>query len=531
MQPSIQPTTSPPPWRPNEYKTEPVQMREMPNESLNAGSAQKADHFHRRAAFALIIIGTLLHLAYSTHLELVGDEAYYWLWSRHPDISYLDKGPMVAWFISAGTAFFGQTVFGVRFFAVLLAGGTGVGLYSLGAALFSARAGFWAVLMASVIPLFAVGASLMTIDTVYVFFWTWAAWAFWKANHEPGLRWWLLTGCLVGLGILSKYTAAMELVSFALFCCWHRPARVHFRRPDFWAMIGVALLFLLPAAIWNIRHGWPTSHWLVTRGGLEHRFTLHPLSVVEFFGSQAGVVSPLLFVGLLFLLSRRSLLQTDRPATRYTLTLFLPLFSFYFVLSANYHEPPNWTAAAYIGGLILLAAKWPLLMATSRKARWLAAVAVVLAMLETGLLLGGHWLHLPARLDPLNRARGSQALAQALAKVQQKTGASFIIAEDYMTASLLSFYLPGQPETFVPIVFPPMDQLEVWPNYEEEHPTGNALFMSKRNKVSESFHARFAQITSLGEIEVKDYGRVIRRYKIYLCRRGIIDPAQEQPAQ
>ncbi len=165
-----------------------------------------SERAYARAALLLVLVGTALHLTYSTHLELVGDEAYYWLWSRRPDISYVDKGPMVAWFIRAGTSLFGQTVFGVRFFAAILAGGTGFGLYWLGKELFSPRVGFWAIVVASVMPLFFVGASLMTIDTVYVFFWTWAAWAFWHAKDETRLRWWVLTGVLVGLGLLSKYT-------------------------------------------------------------------------------------------------------------------------------------------------------------------------------------------------------------------------------------------------------------------------------------------------------------------------------------
>lgn len=86
---------------------------------------------YARWAFAILILGTIFRLCYSTHLELVGDEAYYWLWSRHPDFCYLDKGPVIAWFIFAGTALFGQTVFGIRIFATLLALGTGIGMFFL----------------------------------------------------------------------------------------------------------------------------------------------------------------------------------------------------------------------------------------------------------------------------------------------------------------------------------------------------------------------------------------------------------------
>ena len=48
----------------------------------------------------LLVVLTAFRLWYSTHLELVGDEAYYWLWSRHLDLCYLDKGPAIAWIIA-----------------------------------------------------------------------------------------------------------------------------------------------------------------------------------------------------------------------------------------------------------------------------------------------------------------------------------------------------------------------------------------------------------------------------------------------
>ena len=153
---------------------------------------------YARWAAAILLLGTIFRLWYSTHLELVGDEAYYWLWSRHPDFCYLDKGPVIAWFISAGTALFGQTVFGVRFFATLLAFGTGIGIFFLARRLFCDRVAFWAVLLSALTPLFAVGATLMTIDTVYIFFWTMAALAFWQAKDQTGLGWWIVTGLLVG---------------------------------------------------------------------------------------------------------------------------------------------------------------------------------------------------------------------------------------------------------------------------------------------------------------------------------------------
>jgi 4-amino-4-deoxy-L-arabinose transferase-like glycosyltransferase len=475
---------------------------------------------HGRTVILLILLGITFHLAYSTHLELVGDEAYYWLWSRHPDFCYLDKGPMIAWLIAAGTALFGQTVFGVRFFAVLLAGGTGFGMFLLARQLFSDRVGLWTVVVATVAPLFAVGASLMTIDTVYVFFWTWAAVAFWRAKDESRLAPWALTGALVGLGMLSKYTAAIELISFALFCLWHAPSRSHLRRPTFWTMLMTALLFLVPAVVWNVQHGWPTSDWLRHRGALDERFALNLSSILVFVGEQAGVISPLFFVGLVFILFRRPLARTAQPGTGYALALFLPLFVIYLALSFHYQGPPNWAAAAYVGGFILLTAKWTELMRTQRWAWWAGVAALAFASIETVILLETRWLHLRRGIDPLDRARGSRSLAASVALTEQRTGAQFVIADNYMTAALLSFYLPGQPETFVPITTRPLNQLDVWPTYEQKHPTGDALVIAKRQRLSRSLQARFALVEPLGSIEAVDCGRKVALYRLFLCRRA-----------
>jgi 4-amino-4-deoxy-L-arabinose transferase-like glycosyltransferase len=146
------------------------------------------------ATVTTVLALTLFRLGYINHLELVGDEAYYWLWSRHPDICYLDKGPAIAWFIALGTALFGQTVYGVRFFAVILSAGTGVAMFLLARKLFSDRVGFVAVVLAAITPLYAVGSVLMTVDTVYMFFWTLAALAFWSAKDQVRPGPWILTG-------------------------------------------------------------------------------------------------------------------------------------------------------------------------------------------------------------------------------------------------------------------------------------------------------------------------------------------------
>ncbi|MBV9673254.1 MAG: glycosyltransferase family 39 protein, partial [Verrucomicrobia bacterium] len=320
------------------------------------------------ATLALLATVTLFRLFYCTHLELVGDEAYYWLWSRHLDYCYLDKGPTIAWLIAGSQAIFGPTVFAIRLVAVMLGTGTGLAIFLLGCTLFNDRIGFWSVIVALVTPLFAVGAILTTIDTAYVFFWSFAALTFWKATKSDALSWWIGTGFLVGLSIWSKYTGAIQLVSFALFCIWERKGLLE--RPGLWIMAGVACLFLVPPLIWNWQHGWPTSSFLVHRGALDQQAHPRTLNVLAFLVQQAGVISPLIFLGILTSICFPRLARTPRTESNYFLALFLPLFVLYLLLSFQHTAQANWTAAAYIGGILFLVVKFEQLANRRSSVRW-----------------------------------------------------------------------------------------------------------------------------------------------------------------
>lgn len=247
--------------------------------------------------------------------------------------------------------------------------------------------------------------------------------------------------------------------------------------------------------------------------------TLHLSNAFGFLGEQAGVFSPLLFAGLLLLFFQPSLWHTPQPATGYAAALFLPLFGVYLFLSLHYQGAPNWTAAAYVGGIVLLAAKGLDLVQAHRWARWWAIVALVLAFAETAVILETRWLHLPHRLDPLDRARGSRSLATLVSQQQRATGAQFIVADNYMTAALLSFYLPGQPETFVPVVTRPLNQLELWSKYDQSYPVGDALIVAKHNSLPRTLVQSFSKVQTLGSIEAVEGDRNVGRYHLFLGQR------------
>src|SRR5205814_1449199 len=64
------------------------------------------------AAVALVAVMTGLRAVYASLVDLRTDEAYYWTFSKENVLCFLDHPPMIAWFIRAGTAMFGDSNYG-----------------------------------------------------------------------------------------------------------------------------------------------------------------------------------------------------------------------------------------------------------------------------------------------------------------------------------------------------------------------------------------------------------------------------------
>ncbi len=409
----------------------------------------------------LLFLGllTALRLACIGRIELSPDEAYYQMWSERLDWGYYSKGPGIAAIIRAGTALFGVNEFGVRFFSPLFALGTSLFIFLLARRLYNESVAAWAVLLINLTPIFQAGALLMTIDAPSVFFWAAALWTFYAAVRKRGaaIGWWLLTGALIGLGYLCKYTNAMELVCVALALAIVPAWRRHFRAPGFYGMLLAATVGGSPPTIWNSQHAWITLNHLRARGRLDDATFDSPFrEAADFWGAQLGVYSPLILIGILIAVGwgwQRARRQTDPEKTRLLLAFGLPLLAMYALLAFKTSGEPNWTAPTYIALSILAAALWHERAARSRAAARYAAVALAVGLVCSAIVLNTDALRAggfpwPYERDPGARLLGWRTTAQAIAAFRQDEerdlGAPvFLIASRYQVAAELHIYLPG----------------------------------------------------------------------------------------
>jgi 4-amino-4-deoxy-L-arabinose transferase-like glycosyltransferase len=467
----------------------------------------------------LILVLTVLRFFLAVWLPLTPDEAYYWQWSRHLDASYFSKGPAVAYTIWAGTKLLGDTVLGIRFFAVLLSAGTAWQIFLLARRWYDDVSGLIAVLLLSVVPLYAVGALLMTIDPLSVFFWVWAANCFSDAVRRGRLRDWAWTGFALGCGFLAKYVNALELLAFALFLAVlprHRPA---LGRPGFWTMLAVALFCTLPVWWWNARHHWTSAGQLVRRGGLDERFTLHAGTLADFLVMQAVMISPLLFIALLgtaaLILWKGSRCGGVTEGELFFVLLFLSVFLFYAVIALHLRSEPNWPAVSYLGLIVALAAHTKAILdrPPARGRGFLVALYLV-AWLESVTLYYMRVLPVPPNLNPTSRLLGWQEIAGHMETLQMREHADVLIGDGYKEASILSFYLPGH-TVYAKRYTPPATQYDFWPPYPTAAPH-RALWVTG-HATPVALAAEFGSIRLVERFEILDAGHVLRRYAVYLC--------------
>src|SRR3984893_6079965 len=253
-----------------------------------------------RAVWLFVIALTLIRLSMLATSDLAFDEAHYWMWSERLAPAYFSKGPGIAFAIRASTAVFGANEFGVRFWSPVLGAGTSLLLFYFARRLFGEKAGLWSVLATNMTPIFNIGSFVMTIDTLSIFFLMGAMFSFWIAlEKSPRFSvFWPLTGLLIGLGFLCKYTNALQLISVFLVLALAPRLRIELKRPALYTLLGTFGVCTIPPIVWNSRHAWATLMHLRSRGGVEQGFGLHPHQLLTFLIQHFLVYSPLLFAAL-----------------------------------------------------------------------------------------------------------------------------------------------------------------------------------------------------------------------------------------
>jgi 4-amino-4-deoxy-L-arabinose transferase-like glycosyltransferase len=445
-------------------------------------SAAAPDSHAVRTALILLASVTLFRLWYAAQLGLVCDETYYWMWSRHLAASYTDKGPAIALLIALGTWVFGDNPFGIRWLGVLLAAGTGWQIFRLARRLYGDRVALWSLVVACLLPLFAVGSVIMTIDTPSVFCWAWAVNVFWTALESGRTRHWIGLGLIIGAGFLAKFTNGVQLGCLFLFLLWSAPHRRFLVSRQSVALVAAFLVCTMPVIWWNMQVGWLHAAALHSRSGLENSFQIRPAQLLRFLGEEVGVISPLIALGMVIAAAGLLVTQQRDPRVRLLLSQFVPLYAIFTFFSLSTAGKGNWPAPALVTAVVLVVVFWQDL--GQRRPAWRYAIntALGVAGVMTVAIHVVPFIYLPPTsplAKPLHglakRSQGWEDLGAHVQKARDQYQPHLLIANHYSQASLVQFHLADHPKIYQPTGWHP--QFALWGGYALA-PGTRALFIT-----------------------------------------------------
>jgi dolichol-phosphate mannosyltransferase len=430
----------------------------------------------RALAIGFVAYALALRLVYQGSVELLPEETYYWNYSRHLDIGYLDHPPMVAWLIRAGTAVFGQSQFGVRAGALCCGVITSVYVFRLTRNLFDEAAALAALVLAQVLPYFFFSGLLMTPDAPLAAAWAASLYYLERALVAGRSEAWWRAGLSLGIGAISKYSIGLLAPVILAFTLWDRPSRRWWRRWEPYVAALLALAIFSPVIIWNAQHEWASFAFQTSRRLAEApRFALHKL-----IASALILITP---IGVLAVAAAWMRGNADgnpkgntgsnlkgntggnaggntggnaggnaaRGRLFINIAVLVPLAVFA-LFSLRHEVKLDWTGAPWIAALPIIAAGMVSTGAASGLRAWIRAAWS--PTLVTMLLLYGAGLHylvlgLPGlgygkhiELVPVAWHDLSRRIAAAAAAIRTETGSDPLIVgmDRYAIASELAFY-------------------------------------------------------------------------------------------
>ncbi|HSM93943.1 MAG TPA: glycosyltransferase family 39 protein [Anaeromyxobacteraceae bacterium] len=396
-----------------------------------------------RRALAIVAATTLLHVLYAGVFALSPQEAYYWQWSRHLDLSYFDHPPLAAWTIHAATALFGVSERAVRLAAAFHSTVFSAFLWLTARRLFGSRVALATMAAGAAVPLFSIGQVIITPDGPLLSGWAMALYFTVRALDEERGGWLLAAGAAVGWALLGKYTGFLLLPQILALLLWDPRGRRLLRTPWPWLGVLLALALFSPVVLWNLRRGLESFAFQTAGRAETSRF--RPVLVGRYLGLQLLALSPIL-LGLCVDAVVAAWRRRGEARWRAVLLFSGPLLAIATVLSPVHWIKMNWLAGAWptaLAGAAALALERP------RGLRWwlgLAGGGLALAMsalLHLWPLVD--WLPLPARDEG---SAGWAALADRVEAERARLPAGApVIGCNYKVASELAFYLPGRPET------------------------------------------------------------------------------------
>lgn len=405
--------------------------------SVNVAAARSIPQpFSLKAALAIVLCLNALRLMSGLFFDLVPQEAYYFLYSQHPALSYFDHPPMMAWSLWLFTSVFGAHPFVLRLTAFTLTALTQFLFFVLARRFLPASKVSGAVLLFCTTAMVSVISLISLPDVPLLLFWTISLVCLERAIFQKDLKFWIFAGISMGLAFDGKYTAAMLQVGLGLFLVFSRGHRRWLKTPWPYLSILLAHVTMLPVYVWNAQNGF-ASFLFQSANRAQGWSGLHPINFLKLLGTQTALLLPALLVAVCYAFKKACVSIWKRrrlPAAKplFLLCFFAPLFIGFTGLSFITLVKPNWMMPAWVTGILLAA-----MLVDARVVR-INLILVAVLHLATAVELVAY----PVPVTSDDTWYGWSELARQAQELADQRPDHIILADDsYKTSAELGFYM------------------------------------------------------------------------------------------
>lgn len=210
-----------------------------------------------------VFFNALILFVFSFFIFPTTDTYYYWTWSQHLQLSYLDGPPMIAYLLWISTHVFGNSFFAIEVISLLSIYGSGFLLYKI-VRLYQSNIVAWTAVALWIMYPFATTrfiAVSMTLDGLEVFFsllivYIALKWIITKEN-----RYIYLLGAACGLGLLAKYNVGIVILALLVYFLSQKETRKIYLKYQTYIALLITLALFSPVFIWNYSHHWISFYY------------------------------------------------------------------------------------------------------------------------------------------------------------------------------------------------------------------------------------------------------------------------------
>ena len=484
---------------------------------------------HLSWAAISICIAAAVHFALGFLVEFSVDEAHYALYAKHLALSYFDHPPLVGWIqwpvvtltSSEGiirlipellwiiSAFLVYRVT-LEIHRLILGRNSGYLTTTLPAANLCGLMAVLAIIAAPLPHVLAIGLLPDTLLTPLSLGLMLMALRWTRKDHFT-IADWVITGLLLGLAGLSKYTAAFT--AFALLAVFlASPKKAWITQAGFWMAAVIAFIVISPVLYWNWINDWISFKYQIAHGS---GGTWAWRRVAAFVGIQIACFGPLLLLGVYLFL--KNCLRSQKMVLLALLSFFLIPFMIFASLSGGGSLPhwttPAWFCLAPFAG-IGLAKAWAI---QHRLAiRILLIGQILICLLGFGFVLTGGISTSAVKSNPIADLYGWKLAGQKAAQLAQASKVNAIAVQNWTLGSRAAWYASPLP-TFV--LDQRQDQFDLWFG---QLPAGASVLLINWSgmafKPPVGKNLAFELCEPLDSLEIVRLGRVLSKFDYSLCR-------------